>query len=69
MAAFAQGGYGGWYGMGPGMMGGWGMGWFGGIFMIVFLRPVAGSHKWRDFRKRNEPVQSPGDFERTLRKG
>jgi putative membrane protein len=25
----------GWY-MGPGMMGGWGMGWFGGIFMIVF---------------------------------
>jgi putative membrane protein len=25
----------GWH-MGPGMMGGWGMGWFGGIFMIVF---------------------------------
>lgn len=22
--------------MGPGMMGGFGMGWFGGIFMIVF---------------------------------
>ena len=22
--------------MGPGMMGGWGMGWFGGIFMVVF---------------------------------
>jgi len=22
--------------MGPGMMGGWGMGWFGGIFMILF---------------------------------
>ena len=22
--------------MGPGMIGGWGMGWFGGIFMIVF---------------------------------
>lgn len=22
--------------MGPGMMGSWGMGWFGGIFMIVF---------------------------------
>jgi putative membrane protein len=22
--------------MGPGMMDGWGMGWFGGIFMIVF---------------------------------
>lgn len=22
--------------MGPDMMGGWGMGWFGGIFMIVF---------------------------------
>ena len=21
---------------GPGMMGGWGMGWFGGIFMVVF---------------------------------
>ena len=36
--AMAQGGrYGneGWH-MGPGMMGGWGMGWFGGIFMIVF---------------------------------
>jgi len=34
--AFAQwGGYGGW-GHGPGMMGGYGMGWFGGIFMIVF---------------------------------
>lgn len=24
------------WGMGPGMMGGWGMGWFGMIFMIVF---------------------------------
>ncbi len=22
--------------MGSGMMGGWGMGWFGGIFMIIF---------------------------------
>jgi putative membrane protein len=36
--ALAQGGrYGneGWH-MGPGVMGGWGMGWFGGIFMIVF---------------------------------
>ena len=34
--AFAQQGrYDGW-GMGPGMMGGWGMGWFGGIFMVVF---------------------------------
>jgi putative membrane protein len=22
--------------MGPGMMNGWGMGWFGGIFMIIF---------------------------------
>jgi putative membrane protein len=22
--------------MGPGMMGGWGLGWFGGIFMVVF---------------------------------
>ena len=29
-----QGGYGGWH-MGPGMMGGWGMGWFGSIFMIA----------------------------------
>lgn len=29
------GGYGGW-GMGPGMMGGYGMGWFGGILMVVF---------------------------------
>ena len=35
-AAWAQqGNYGGWH-MGPGMMGGWGMGWFGMIFMIVF---------------------------------
>ena len=34
--AMAQSGeYGSWH-MGPGMMGGWGMGWFGGIFMIVF---------------------------------
>lgn len=34
--AFAQqGGYGG-YNMGSGMMGDWGMGWFGGIFMIIF---------------------------------
>ncbi len=34
--AIAQGGrYDDWH-MGPGMMGGWGMGWFGGIFMIVF---------------------------------
>ncbi|MGE5254126.1 MAG: SHOCT domain-containing protein [Planctomycetaceae bacterium] len=29
------GGYGGW-GMGPGMMGYWGMGWFGMIFMLAF---------------------------------
>jgi putative membrane protein len=28
-------GYGDWH-MGPGMMDGWGMGWFGGIFMIIF---------------------------------
>ena len=28
-------GYGDWH-MGPGMVGGWGMGWFGGIFMLVF---------------------------------
>lgn len=35
-AAQAQWGqYGDWH-MGPGMMGSWGMGWFGGIFMIVF---------------------------------
>jgi putative membrane protein len=35
-AALAQkGGYGGWH-MGRGMMGGWGMGWFGGIIMMVF---------------------------------
>ena len=34
--AFAQlRGYGDWH-MGPRMMGGWGMGWFGGIFMLVF---------------------------------
>ncbi len=34
--AFAQWGrYDGWQ-MGPGMMGGWGMGWFGGIFMLLF---------------------------------
>jgi putative membrane protein len=34
--ALAQWGrYEGWH-PGPGMMGGWGMGWFGGIFMIVF---------------------------------
>lgn len=25
----------GWH-MGPAMMGGWGMGWFGGIFMMIF---------------------------------
>jgi putative membrane protein len=35
-AAQAQyGRYGDWR-MGPDMMGGWGMGWFGGIFMILF---------------------------------
>jgi putative membrane protein len=35
-AAQAQyGRYGDWH-MDPGMMGSWGMGWFGGIFMIVF---------------------------------
>ena len=34
--ALAQGGrYDGWH-MGAGMMDGWGMGWFGGIYMIVF---------------------------------
>ena len=35
MAQGRQYGNGGW-GMGPGMMGYWGMGWFGGIFMIIF---------------------------------
>jgi putative membrane protein len=35
VALAQQGGYGGWH-MGPGMMGGWGMGWFGGIFMMIF---------------------------------
>jgi putative membrane protein len=30
-----QQGYSGW-GMGPGMMGNWGMGWFGMIFMMIF---------------------------------
>ena len=35
-SALAQAGrYDNWH-MGPDMMGGWGMGWFGGIFMIVF---------------------------------
>ena len=35
-SAFAhQGKYGDWH-MGPGMMGSWGMGWFGGNFMIIF---------------------------------
>jgi putative membrane protein len=29
------GGYGDWH-MGPGMMGGYGMGWFGTIFMLIF---------------------------------
>jgi putative membrane protein len=34
--ALAQTGrYGGWN-MGPGMMGEWGMGWFGSLFMVVF---------------------------------
>ena len=34
--AFAQWrGYGDWH-MGPGMMGGWGIGWLGGIFMFLF---------------------------------
>lgn len=34
--ALAQpGGHGGWN-MGPDMMGRWGMGWFGGIFMMIF---------------------------------
>jgi len=49
--ALAQGGY---WGMGPGMMGGWGMGWFGGIFMMLLgldnhsscvFYQMAGSHK------------------------
>lgn len=35
-AAFAQQGRSDGWQMGPGMMGNWGMGWFGGIFMIVF---------------------------------
>jgi len=30
-----QRGYDGW-GMGPGMMGNWGMGWYGAIFMMIF---------------------------------
>jgi putative membrane protein len=35
LALAQQRGYDGW-GMGPGMMGNWGMGWFGMIFMMVF---------------------------------
>ena len=35
VALAQQGGYGGWH-MGRGMMGVWGMGWFGGIFMMIF---------------------------------
>jgi putative membrane protein len=34
--ALAQTGRYGGLGMGPGMMGNWGMGWFGSIFMVVF---------------------------------
>jgi len=50
-----QGGYGG-YPMGSGMMGDWGMGWFGGIFMIILwiliIVGVVFLIKWL--------VQSPG---------
>ena len=35
VSAQQWGGYGGWH-TGPGMMGGWGMGWFGSIFMLIF---------------------------------
>ena len=35
--AFAHGGYSGSSGMGPGMMGGWGMGWWGFIPTLLFL--------------------------------
>jgi putative membrane protein len=34
--ALAQGGRNEGWQMGPGMMDGWGMGWFGGIFMVIF---------------------------------
>jgi putative membrane protein len=35
LADYPYRGYGGW-GMGPGMMGWWGAGWFGPIFMMIF---------------------------------
>ena len=35
VSAANSGGYSDWH-MGPGMMGNWGTGWFGGIFMIIF---------------------------------
>ena len=35
VGSYAQWGGDGWHN-GPGMMGGWGMGWFGPIFMVVF---------------------------------
>jgi putative membrane protein len=49
-SAFAQEGrYGGWH-MGPGMMGGWGMGWFGMIFSfaiwIAIIAAIVFFVKW-----------------------
>jgi len=68
--AFAQWrGYGDWQ-MGPGMMGGWGMGWFGGIFMIIlWILVIVGLVfliKWLIQSTRGESVATRSDSSSAL---
>jgi len=69
--AFAQqrGGDGPWE-MGPGMMGGWGTGWFGGIFMIVFwilvIVGLAFLIKWLIQTTRSEKDVANGSSDRAI---